>query len=150
MKKVKVEQVDLLPTASVPEVLTQLNEKIASLKRIEESVYKTNGEVEGFSTNIKEEMKIENLIRTYSSVKMREAGYLAAVRELGLTTFPAFVVGSGSPDDWKHDIMLRIDILTHKETLDKLNGFKEKMGKFLSEQDQKAMLLKEMQDFFSK
>jgi len=139
---------NLLPATPTPDVLTQLNEKIASLKRIEESVYKTNGQLDGFG-DIKAETKIENLIRAYSSVKMREAGYNAAAKELrGGKDVPAFVIGSGNAEDWKQDILLRIDILEHKETLDKLNMFKEKMSKFLSEADQKAMLIAEMEQFF--
>ena len=40
-----------------------------------------------------------------------------------------------------------IAIIEHKETLDKLNSYKERVSKFLSEEDQKAMLLKEMEEF---
>lgn len=138
---------ELLPTMKTADVLEQLNTKIASLKRIEESVYKTNGSLDGFG-DIKAETKIENLIRAFSSVKMREAGYNAAAKDLGRKEYPAFVIGSGTAEDWKQDILLRIDILEHKETLDKLNTFKEKMSKFMSEAEQKELLIKEMTDFF--
>jgi len=139
----------LLPTTKTSDVLEQLNAKIASLKRIEESIFKTNGLLDGFG-DIKLETKIENLIRAFSSVKIRELGYNNAAAELKRKEYPAFAIGSGTADDWKHDILLRIDILEHKETLDKLNMFKNKMSKFMSEAEQKEMLIKEMQDFFNK
>ncbi|TXG80308.1 MAG: hypothetical protein E6R13_08250 [Spirochaetes bacterium] len=131
----------------VPEVLSILDQEIGKLKTISESVYKTTGNLEGFS-DIKAETKVENLIRAYSSVKGRENAYYEAAKDLKVATFPVFTVSGGTAADWKQDIMLRIDIITHKDKLDKLNEYKEKMSKFLSAEDQKAMLLKEMTDFF--
>jgi len=137
----------LLPALPVPDVLDALNKKIASLKHIEESKYKTTGILEQFG-DIKAEMKIENLIRAYSSIIGREKLYNEAAAQLGRgKSYPAFVVSGGNAEDWKNDITLRINILEHKETLDKLNAFKEKMSKFLSEEDQKAILMKEMTQF---
>lgn len=135
-------------TSDTPEALKQINAKIAALKHIEDSVYKTNGELEGFG-NIKTELKLENLIRAYSMVKAKEAAYEAAAKDLGLKTYPQFLIGSGTADCWKKDILLRIEIINHKETLDKLNSFKSRMEGFLSEQDKKSLLLKEMEDFLS-
>lgn len=133
----------------VPSVLQVLEEKIASLKHITDTVYKTTGNLEGFATNIQKEMKVENLIRAFASVQSRAAVYHTAAKELGQKTYPAFEVSGGDVEAWKHDIILRINIINHQETLDKLNGYKEKMSKFLSEEDQKSMLLKEMADFMS-
>lgn len=131
----------------VPEVLSLLDLEIGKLKTISESVYKTSGNLEQFG-DIKQETKIENLIRAYSSVKGRENSYYEAAKDLKVGTYPVFTVSGGTAEDWKQDIMLRIDIITHKDKLDKLNEYKEKMSKFLSQEDQKAMLLKEMTDFF--
>lgn len=133
----------------VPSVLTILEEKIASLKHITDTVYKTTGNLEGFGTNIQKEMKVENLIRAFGSVMARSEVYNGAAKALGQKTYPAFEVSGGDMEAWKHDIILRINIINHQETLDKLNGYKEKMSKFLSEEDQKSMLLKEMADFMS-
>lgn len=133
----------------VPSVLQVLEEKIASLKHITDTVYKTTGNLEGFSTNIQKEMKVENLIRAFGSVMARSEVYNGAAKALGQKTYPAFEVSGGDMEAWKHDINLRINIINHQETLDKLNGYKEKMSKFLSEEDQKSMLLKEMADFMS-
>lgn len=138
----------LVKVNEVPEVLSLLEKEIGKLKSVSDSVYKTSGTLDGFG-DIKQETKIENLIRAYSSVKGKENAYNDAAKDLGLTTYPVFTVNGGTASDWKQDILLRIDIITHKDKLDKLTEYKEKMSKFLSAEDQKAMLLKEMSDFFS-
>lgn len=138
----------LVKVNEVPEVLSLLEKEIGKLKSVSDSVYKTSGSLDGFG-DIKQETKIENLIRAYSSVKGRENAYNDAAKDLGLTTYPQFTVNGGTASDWKQDILLRIDIITHKDKLDKLTEYKEKMSKFLSAEDQKAMLLKEMSDFFN-
>jgi len=135
--------------AGVPQVLQLLNDKIASLKHIEETVYKTTGNLEGFG-DLTKETKLENLIRAYSSVFLREKHYNEAAADLGLKRYPAFSISGGNTKQWKHDIELRINIITHKESLDKLNGYKEKMSKFMSEAEQKAILIQEMTEFFGK
>jgi hypothetical protein len=130
----------------VPKVLVILDEKLKNLKEIEETCYKCPSNLDGFGP-IQSEMKVENLIRALSSVRIREKGYNDAVAELKLTTVPVFTIGKATADQWKHDIELRIKIINHKETFDKLNTYKDKMSKFLSEEDQKSILLKEMEDF---
>lgn len=131
----------------VPQVLSLLDQEIGKLKTISESVYKTTGNLDGFG-DIKAETKLENLIRAFSSVKGREKAYDEAARDLGLKTYPQFSVSGGTAADWKQDILLRIDIITHKDKLDKLNEYKDKMSKFLSAEDQKSMLMQEMAEFF--
>ncbi len=147
-KKNNTQGQELVLTSSVPDVLDQLNKKLAELKHIEESVYKTSGNLEGFG-DIKQEMKLDNLIRAFSSVRGREDAYNNAAKELGISPYPVFTVSGGNAADWKQDILLRKAIIEHKTTLDKLNTFKEKMSKFMSEADQKAILLKEMNEFFA-
>lgn len=135
-----------LVSKDVPNVLELLDKEIAGLKKIADSIYKTTGALTGFG-DIKQEMKLENLIRAFSMVKGKENAYNEAAKELGLTTYPQFSIDGGTSADWKQDILLRIEIITHKDKLDKLNAYKEKMSKFLSEEDQKAMLMKEMAEF---
>jgi hypothetical protein len=148
-KKDKATTALMVKGQDVPSVLQILEEKISSLKHITDTVYKTTGNLEGFGTNIQKEMKVENLIRAFGSVMARSEVYNAAAKALGQKTYPAFEVSGGDMEAWKHDIILRINIINHQETLDKLNGYKEKMSKFLSEEDQKSMLLKEMAEFMS-
>lgn len=149
-KKVGKAAVELtVMNTDTPSLLDALNAKIKALKHIEDSVYKTSGNLEGFG-DIKQELKIENLIRAFSMVMGKADAYAKASVELGLDSVPAFQISGGTVADWKQDISLRIQIINHKETLDKLNGFKSKMESFLSEQDKKALLMKEMEDFFKK
>jgi len=136
----------VLATSQVPDVLTLLDKQIAGLKKIADSVYKTSGVLEVFG-DIKVETKLENLIRAHSMVINKEEAYNRSAKILGLTTYPQFSISGGTSKDWEQDILLRIDIITHKKKLDKLNAYKERMSKFLSEEDQKAMLLKEMAEF---
>lgn len=133
----------------VPSVLDVLNKKIAELAEIETTVWKTSGNLEGFG-DIKKEKLIPNLGRALASVMIRADGYRKAMEEgLGLTSYEVFSIG-GTVEDWTHDIQLQMKIINHKETYDTLLGFKDKASKFLSEQDQKAMLFKEMEAFLKK
>jgi hypothetical protein len=140
------ETLALTTTTEVPEVIKALQAQIDELKDIETSQWKTSGNLDGFGS-IKEEKKIENLIRAYSSVKGRANAYEDAADDLGITTYPQFNINGGTVEDWKHDIQLRIAIVNHKEKLDKLKDFKAKAERFLSEEDQKKMLFNEMSAF---
>lgn len=138
-----------IATATVPNVLTILEERLASLKHIETTAFKAGESLSGFG-NIRQETNVKNLIKAWSSVKGRSKAYDEAAPELGLDSYPVFEVEGYSAEAWKHDIMLRIAILNHKETYDKLNSFKSQMSAFLSEEDRKAILMKEMEAFLNK
>lgn len=135
-------QFDLKDTAGI---LEKLDGALAELKRVEESPYKTSGQLDGFG-DIKSETKIDNLIKAFSSVKGRANAYTDASVDLGIKTCPAFNVNGGSVDDWKHDIMLRIEIITYKEKYDKLKSAKEKLAVFLTEEERKIAILSELKD----
>ena len=149
MSSKKKNEVALLSsTLSVPDVLERLNAEVAKLKHISDSVYKTSGTLTGFG-DLKAETKIENLVKAFSMVRGKENAYNDAAKELELKQYPQFTVDGGTAADWKQDILLRINILEHKDKLDKLNAYKEKMSQFLSVEDQKAIVLKEMAELFS-
>lgn len=147
----KEEKMDLVlgDDLTVPSVIEKLDEKLDSLKHITETKYRTSGVIEGV-TDIKKETSIETLVRGLASIMVRKESYDRAAKELGLTTYPQYQIGGCSLEDWTHDIKFRIDVLTHKETTDKLKEYRDKMSKFLSEQDQKQMLLNEMSSFLKK
>ena len=130
----------------VPEILSVIEEKLKSIKKINETPYKTTGNLEIFG-DITKELKIENLIRAYSMVASKESSYNQASKDLDLNEVPAFTVSGGTKEDWKHDIKLSIAIVQQDTQLKKLTEYKDKMSKFLSEEDQKSMLLKEMAEF---
>lgn len=131
--------------ASVPDVLSILNDKLASLKAVTECSYKTNGNLEGFG-DIKFETKVENLIRAFSSVRGKENAYNSAAKELGLETYPAFSVSGGNSDDWKQDILLRKAVIEHADTQKKLQDLTDKAKTFLTQADQYQLFIKEAGD----
>jgi hypothetical protein len=144
--KTATSEVATMDVTNVPAIISALEEKIKSLSHVTDSKYKTSGVLDGFG-DIKKETNVGNLIKAFSSVKGRGEAYVKAAEDLGLVTFPVFELNGGTVEDWKKDITLRINIINHKETLDKLNTYKDKFQKFLSEEDQKMMLLQEMAQF---
>lgn len=134
-------------TDNVPSVLDALNAEIASLKHIQETQYKTTGLPGMDFGNIKEEKVLDNLYRLASALVGKKHFYEKGMEWLGINTYPPFRWSGYSIEEWRDDILLRIAVLEHKDRLDKLNEFKDKMSKFLSEEDQKAILFKEMQAF---
>lgn len=133
---------------NVPSVLDALNKEIADLKHIQETAYKTTGLLDGFG-DIRQETLLTNLIRAASMVLAKETAYNNAATWMKLTTYPPFEINGYCADSWIQDILLRKAVIEHKDRLDKLNEFKEKMSKFLSEEDQKAILYKEMAKFLN-
>lgn len=129
---------------NIPQVLDILDEQLKSMKLIEETPYKTSGQVGNFE-NIKNETDISNLIKIHSSAKGKDRAYHESAEDLGLNPYPS--AGTDSLADIEHDIKLRIKLITQKETLDKLKQFKAEASKFLSQEDQKGILLNDMAKF---
>lgn len=136
----------VLDVNNVPSIIGALEAKIKSLDHITGSKYKTNGKLNGFN-NIHEETNVGNLIKAFSFVSNKSKAYVAAAEEMGLDSFPLFKESDSDVEDWKADIMLRIAVINHKETLDKLTGYKDKFSQFLTKENQKEMLLAEMTAF---
>lgn len=142
------QQLALSVNTPVPDIIEQLDKALKNLVKIQETPWKTNGQFEGFP-NIKDDrtVPVETLIRLESAVFGRNEAYIAAAYRLGKTSFKAFVVNGGTYEDWHHDINLAMQINEQKANYEKLKEFKEKISKFLSEEDQKASLLKQMASF---
>lgn len=147
--KTKSTKMEVLAKTDTPEILTKLESEIAKLKDIESAPWKTSGVVDGFSTNIHDEKNIKTLIKMMSAVLGRETAYNNAQDFLGRKSAPAYDMNGANASQIKDDINLRIDIIEHKDKLEKLKGFKDKMTSFLSQQEQKEMLLNEMKSYLS-
>lgn len=143
MKKSKVE---LTVTSAVPSVMNVLDEKLNALKKITDQPYKTTGMLDcgGQRIDIKTETNIENLQKAFSSVLGRKKLYDEAGEVLGIKTFKVFEVSGGTMEDWKSDIQIRLAVLQYENRKKKLQTAKEKMAKFMSEEDQKALVMKEV------
>lgn len=132
--------------ANVIDSLEQIDAKLKSLKHITDSTYRTSMNLPGFG-DLKQETKIDVLLRALSMVNGKEKAYNEAASLVDLPSYPAFTEGGGNTKDWIQDIKLRIAIINSKETHDKLQEYKTKMSTFLSQQDQKNMLEQEMNSF---
>lgn len=131
------------------DMLEALNAQIEKIKHIETTKWKAGEDLPQFG-NIRKEMKIENLIRAGSMVQNMERAYDDyATKTLKLKSYPKFTIGNGGSADWDHDIALRIEIINHKETLDKLNGFKTQIEGLLSDQEKKELIVAQLADFLS-
>jgi len=131
----------------IPAVLDAIDQKIASLAKIETTKFKTDGQVTGFPNTIQKEDKVDVLIRMFSSISGRAAAFEKAATDLGVSG-KTFNENGNSVEDFKTDIKLQIAIVTQKDELKKLRALKEEGSKFLSQEDQKAVfiskLMKEM------
>jgi hypothetical protein len=147
MSKQQTSALALTTTSSVPDAISVINQKIADLKHIQESVYLTSGKVNGANGQIdlKELKTVPEIVRTLSSILARAAAEESAYAAVGYTTHPVVKVDGGTVDEWTADAKLRIAIIEQKETLDKLQGFKSKWEELMDKEDRKAMLLKEME-----
>lgn len=140
-----------LPTTSVFEGIEAVNKQIEKLKHISDSVYKTNGKVPGFSTNLQNETNVSELIKMYSSVAGREAAYNSAALELlgSEATYPVFKLEGATSLDYKADIRLRIDIINNKTRLDELTAIKKEYTELMDKQDRMKLLAKKLEKFTS-
>jgi len=123
---------------TIPNVLVAIQDKIKTFKGIETSKFKTTMQLSGFG-DLGKETKVDNLVKAYSSVKGRSEAYANAAKDLGVESYPEFVVDGGSAADWKKDISLRIQIINHKDELDKLRALEAEAKTFLSAEDQKGL-----------
>lgn len=125
---------------TIPSILDAIETKIKSFKGIETSKFKTTMNLAGFG-DLSKETKIDNLVKAFSSVSGRANAYAKSAEDLGVESYPEFVVDGGSVEDWKNDIKLRIAIITHKDELDKLKALQSEARTFLSQEDQKSIFL---------
>ncbi len=140
------------PKSNVPAVksttvidgINFINTKLAELKTIQESVYKTTGKLAGFPKPLQEETKIEEIVKMFSSVRAREQSYNQAADELKLREVPLFKLEGSTAEDWKNDCELRIAIIENKERLDELNTLKKEYEELMDKEDRMAILASKM------
>lgn len=147
MKKSTNTAVTIISGVSVPDSLAQIDAKLKSLKHISDSTYTISMSFN--NVDLKKETKVDVLIKVLSAINGKEKAYNEAATLLGLGSYPSFSEGGGATEAWTKDIRLRIDIINSKDTYDKLKEYKDKMATFLSQQDQKAMLEAEMNQFLT-
>jgi len=134
---------------SIPDVLLAIKEEIKNLDVVKTTTWKTNGTSESFKgIDLKTETSIPNLIKAYAIICAKEKAYNEAIDELGITEAPVWNDG-GTKEEWKHDIQLRIKIVSIDSRHKQLKEFEAEANKFLSEEDQKTMLFAKMSTFLA-
>jgi hypothetical protein len=124
-----------LPAINTPDILSLLKDELKSLQAISTTQYKTSGKVEGFPNSIDSETKIENLVRMWASIQGRAKAYTEAQLDLDIKSLPVFKMSDSLPEDFKHDIQLKIKILTHAERKAELEALVKEGESFLTTED---------------
>lgn len=137
-------------TQKVKENYDLINQELEKISAIHDQTYKTSCNFRYNPTNSYSEVciddctEIKSLINVYAFVKNKEQDYTDAANELKIKTAPLFKWCGYRVEDWKHDIELRITILTQKEKIDKLKKWQRKLEDFLSEEDKLNGMLEEL------
>lgn len=143
-KKQQKPSTALTVTTEVPDILQIIKEELATLTKVAETPFKTNGEFGGGFPNLIKtpEIKVETLIKAWASCKGQANAYADAQTDLGIPSAPVFTIAGFTQEEWKHDISLKISITTTDQRRKELEADLEEMKSFLSEQDRKAIVVK--------
>lgn len=146
-KKVSSE-LALSSTFNAGEVVMSLTQKINELEHIEKPPV-TSGQltINGNSFVISKAEKTEELIAAYGWIKRTKEAYDEAAQELGVKQYPEKQFNGYTIDQWKKDIVLRIEFLNKHNTLEKLKELKTKAESFITQEDKKALFMQELENF---
>lgn len=133
-----------LSVNQIPAFIQKIDAQLASLKSMAETTYKTGGKIDGFSENLKEAKEVDTIIKMFSAVIGRKKMYDEAQAELEVKTAKQFTYNGHTLEEWKADCMFRIAVVTEHETRERLQRAKEKATTLLSDEDKKALALKEL------
>ena len=133
-----------LSVTQIPAFIQQIDAQLAGLKSMAETTYKTSGKVDGFPENLKEIKEVDAIIKMFSAVLGRKKMYDEAQTELGVKTTKQFTYNGHTLEEWKDDCIFRIAVVTEHETRERLQKAKEKATTLLSDEDKKALALKEL------
>jgi hypothetical protein len=140
----KSQNTAIAPTSQVPEILKAIKDKLARLKKITDSAYKTSCNIGNNFTNLDQETKIENLLRAYALIKRKHDDYNDAATALDIQEYPVFTHNGFKLEDWTDDIKLRKAIIEQKETQETLLELQKEAEQFLSLEDKQAMFIDKM------
>jgi len=131
--------------------LEDLKKQLASLEKITETPWKTNGEYGDGFANIKDKdainIPLEDLICMEAGAYQRKLAYDAAVSRLPILkgkSVPIFTIEGFPYEDWNHDVNLRISINLQKETHEALAALIKEGEQFIEKEDLKSMWQKKL------
>lgn len=128
-------------------VIEAIDAKITSIKRISESPFKTAMVLDSPFGDLKNERKVDTLIRAAGSIIGMGDHYEKAAKALKVETYPTFMLKGCRVEDWLHDINLRIQIVNQEETLKELESLRAEMGQFMTAEERKEVVLEKMKKF---
>lgn len=140
-EKNKTQSAVALVADSPVSMIETINAKLDSFKHITGSSFKTSGNFENI--NVHTETDLQTLVKVLATVNRREADYNEAVADLakeGAITLPVLKFYGGTPNEWRHDVKLRLQIVSQKETIDALNELKKSYEAIMEKSHVKEML----------
>lgn len=126
-------------------MIDTINAKLDKFKHITGSNFKASTMLDNISVQSETDPLV--LVKALSSVNARERDFDEAAKELSkegiINTLPIFKLSGSTPDEWRHDIKLRLQIINQKETIDKLTTLKQRYEAIMEKSHVKEMLDKE-------
>ena len=135
-------------SGTVFEHLEKVKQKLSEIQKVTDSVYKTPGRVDtnGISLDVKTETKVENLVAAYAGIKSKATAIEGAYADLGITTHKVVKVNDGTVDEWKSDIMLRMNIINNQDKLNELNKIKDGLTELMGKEEKAALLMQKLEN----
>lgn len=118
--------------------LALIKKALDGIKTVNGKTFRTNGMFQfspvGTAINIKENRNVHMLLEMVGFLNAKEEGYNKAATEMGLSSYPEFKWCGNTTDDWKHDIKIRISVLTSHEKKETLLRAKQTLEKYVTEE----------------
>jgi len=124
------------------EIQNKLSLIKTELKRIGvvgDTAFRTSGQFKfspaGMSTiNLKTEKNVHLLIEAVSFLNSKATGYDKAAEEMDMKQYPEFKWLGHNVQDWKHDIKIRLAVLTSHDKRQTLLKAKDTLEKYVTEE----------------
>lgn len=136
--------------SQLTKALETLNAQLAEIKSASNRQMLTNG---NFSYNpasrmslidIHRSINLESLLNIGAFLKSKKEAYDSFAQSKGLTSYPVFKWCDYTFDQWDNDLGTRIAVVAAHDQQKKIQSAKDKLERFLTEEDQLAMTLKEL------
>lgn len=130
--------------------LALIKKALDGIQNVNTATFRTNGRFQfspvGSVIDIKTQRNIQTLLDMVSFLNAKAKGYADAAQEMELDTYPAFTWCGYCPKDWKHDIKIRISVLTSHERKRTLTNAKKVLENYVTEETKMLQDLKAVDD----
>jgi hypothetical protein len=119
--------------------LALIKNELKKINVVGDTAFKTSGKfkfspVSPSPIDIKTVTSTHLLIETVSFLNAKSEGYNKAAEEMGLKQYPEFKWLGYNVQDWKHDVKLRIDVLTSHDKRQSLLKARDVLEKYVTEE----------------